>query len=142
MPRRFALLAASIALAFSARVFADAPVIKAGDELAICGDSITEQRIYSVFMEDYLLMCKPAEKVRSIQFVHEAVQAQQGFETPFIKSFVVNIPTVAALYDDPEKATLEQLVSVGEKKDHRLFDTAASLVTPVHHTIKISPAAK
>jgi lysophospholipase L1-like esterase len=424
MPRRFALLAASIALAVSARVFADAPVVKAGDELAICGDSITEQKIYSVFMEDYLLMCKPVENVRSIQFgwsgdttwgfvankldndvlrfhptvattcfgmndggynklndaaaekyrtntqtiidkmkaagvhsiiigspgcvgdelkgkavaadvynqtlaslrdidkqlaekngvifadvyspmmdvktkaqakygaayqvaghdgihpaenghlvmayaflkamgfdgnigtftvdlssnkatvtdghkladenvkdgeisidsdrypfcftgdptqsnattgiieffpfnqdlnrltlivknapadkmtvtwgkaskdfssadlakginlaaefldnpfseqfakVHEAVKAQQVFETPFIKSFVVNIPSVEPLFDDPEKALLEQVISGGEKKDHQLFDTAASLVTPVHHTIKISPAAK
>jgi lysophospholipase L1-like esterase len=30
-----------------------------GDFVAICGDSITEQKMYSVFIEDYLLMCKP-----------------------------------------------------------------------------------
>jgi lysophospholipase L1-like esterase len=36
------------------------PLIQPNDSLAICGDSITEQKIYSVFMEDYLLMCQPA----------------------------------------------------------------------------------
>lgn len=31
-----------------------------GDTLVLCGDSITEQRIYTVLIEDYLLMCQPA----------------------------------------------------------------------------------
>src|ERR1041385_2107107 len=33
--------------------------LKAGDRLAICGDSITEQKMYSRLMEDYLTMCVP-----------------------------------------------------------------------------------
>jgi lysophospholipase L1-like esterase len=37
------------------------------DTVAICGDSITEQRLYSVFMEDYLLMCQPAQMMRTVQ---------------------------------------------------------------------------
>ena len=32
------------------------------------GDSITEQRQYSVFIEDYLLMCKPVDNLRATQF--------------------------------------------------------------------------
>jgi lysophospholipase L1-like esterase len=36
--------------------------------VAVIGDSITEQRQYSVFMEDYLLMCQPAAGVRATQF--------------------------------------------------------------------------
>ena len=32
------------------------------DFVAICGDSITEQKLYSVFIEDYLLMCQPADE--------------------------------------------------------------------------------
>ncbi len=36
-----------------------APVIRNGDVLAVCGDSITEQKVYSVYLEDYLLMCQP-----------------------------------------------------------------------------------
>src|SRR5437762_11615935 len=41
---------------------------KENDTLAICGDSITEQKLYSVFIEDYLLMCRPDLNVRSMQF--------------------------------------------------------------------------
>lgn len=33
--------------------------LKPGDRLAICGDSITEQRMYSRILEDYLTMCAP-----------------------------------------------------------------------------------
>ena len=36
-----------------------------GDYVAIVGDSITEQKQYSVFMEDYLLMCQPAADLRT-----------------------------------------------------------------------------
>src|SRR5215510_10827384 len=43
-------------------------LIKQDDFLAICGDSITEQKQYSVFIEDYLLMCRPDLKTRSMQF--------------------------------------------------------------------------
>src|SRR6266404_7212817 len=31
--------------------------LKRGDRLAICGDSITEQKMYSRIIEDYLTMC-------------------------------------------------------------------------------------
>jgi lysophospholipase L1-like esterase len=43
-------------------------VLKMGDRLAICGDSITEQRMYSRLMEDYLTMCVPQLKVSVRQF--------------------------------------------------------------------------
>lgn len=42
--------------------------LKAGDYVAIIGDSITEQKQYSVFIEDYLLMCKPQADLRTTQF--------------------------------------------------------------------------
>ena len=35
--------------------------IQPNDSIMIGGDSITEQHIYSAFMEDYLLMCQPTE---------------------------------------------------------------------------------
>ncbi len=38
------------------------------DAVAICGDSITQQKLYSVYMEDYLLMCKPKSNVHAMQF--------------------------------------------------------------------------
>src|SRR5579862_8722953 len=34
-------------------------MLRHGDRLAICGDSITEQKKYSRIMEDYLTMCVP-----------------------------------------------------------------------------------
>lgn len=34
-------------------------LLKVGDRLAICGDSITEQRMYSQIMETYLTVCVP-----------------------------------------------------------------------------------
>src|ERR1043166_3229050 len=34
-------------------------LLKSGDRLAICGDSITEQKMYSRLIEDYLTMCVP-----------------------------------------------------------------------------------
>lgn len=42
--------------------------LRPGDLVAVCGDSITEQRLYSLFIEDYLLMCQPALKVDVVQF--------------------------------------------------------------------------
>ena len=57
---RFCLaLVACFALA---RPAAAEAVMKAGDYVAIIGDSITEQKLYSLYMEDYLLMCQPARR--------------------------------------------------------------------------------
>jgi lysophospholipase L1-like esterase len=42
--------------------------LQAGDMVAICGDSITSQKQYSVFIEDYLLMCQPQTKLQAMQF--------------------------------------------------------------------------
>src|SRR4051812_39360045 len=42
--------------------------LKDSDFLAICGDSITEQKLYSVYMQDYLLMCRPKPNLHAMQF--------------------------------------------------------------------------
>src|SRR5688572_18976350 len=42
--------------------------LKPGDHVAVIGDSITEQRLYSLYIEDYLLMCKPQPDLRATQF--------------------------------------------------------------------------
>ena len=44
------------------------PIVKPNDLLGIIGDSITEQKLYPVFIEDYLVMCKPVPNVWAIQF--------------------------------------------------------------------------
>jgi lysophospholipase L1-like esterase len=43
-------------------------VLKRGDRLAICGDSITEQKRYSRLLEDYLTVCVPELNVTVRQF--------------------------------------------------------------------------
>ena len=43
-------------------------LLKEGDRLAIIGDSITEQKMYSRIIEDYLTVCVPQLKVTARQF--------------------------------------------------------------------------
>src|SRR5689334_14909324 len=43
-------------------------LLKKDDRLAICGDSITEQKMYSRIMEDYLTMCVPELNVTVRQY--------------------------------------------------------------------------
>jgi lysophospholipase L1-like esterase len=46
---------------------ADEGGLQKGDLLAICGDSITSQKGYSRFIEEYLLMCRPVDGVQAMQ---------------------------------------------------------------------------
>jgi len=66
------LTMASAAMAAPAR---DLARLQKGDFVAICGDSITEERIYSVYIQDYLLMCQPAAKLRTLQAGWDGEQA-------------------------------------------------------------------
>jgi lysophospholipase L1-like esterase len=43
-------------------------VLQKGDRLAICGDSITEQRMYSQIMETYLTVCVPELEIAVRQY--------------------------------------------------------------------------
>ncbi len=43
-------------------------MLKAGDFVAICGDSITAQCLYSQYIEDYLVLCQPAPGLQAQQF--------------------------------------------------------------------------
>jgi len=54
------------------------PLIEKGDRLAICGDSITEQRLYSVLIETYLTACLPEMEVSCRQYGWSGEQAE-GF---------------------------------------------------------------
>ncbi len=59
----FTLVLVSVAVPLRATL-----VLQPNDMVAICGDSITEQKLYSVFLEDYFLMCQPAAGLRCAQF--------------------------------------------------------------------------
>ncbi len=49
--------------------------LKRGDRLAICGDSITEQKMYSRIMETYLTVCAPDLQITVRQFGWSGEQA-------------------------------------------------------------------
>lgn len=66
MKRRAAVLFLTMAVALAA--FAGEAKIRDGDFVAVIGDSITQQRLYSVVIEEYLLMCQPAARLRAMQF--------------------------------------------------------------------------
>ncbi len=65
--KTFWLVVFSVALGGQATAVAK-ELVESGDVVAVIGDSITEQKQYSVFMEDYLLMCQPADKLQVSQF--------------------------------------------------------------------------
>ena len=71
--------------------------LKDGDKVAIIGDSITEQKLYSVYMEDYLLMCKPVAGVQSVQFGWGGETAP-GFNGRIENDCLVFQPTIATTY--------------------------------------------
>lgn len=43
-------------------------VVQSGDRIAICGDSITAQKIYSAYVEAYILACSGIENVKCFNF--------------------------------------------------------------------------
>ena len=58
---------------------ADDAVLQPKDYVGVVGDSITEQKKYSVFIEDYLVMCQPAPQVTQTQFGWSG-ETSWGFE--------------------------------------------------------------
>src|SRR3982751_3581206 len=64
--------------------------LKEGDFVAIAGDSITEQKQYSVYIEDYLLMCKPQGDLRAMQL---------GWSGETSWGFLSKMPTQALRFD-------------------------------------------
>ncbi len=62
------VVAAAVAIGVPAARAAGAPVLKKGDRVAIVGDSITEQKLYSVAVEVYLLTAVPELDLKAMQF--------------------------------------------------------------------------
>jgi lysophospholipase L1-like esterase len=67
-----------------------------GDFLAVCGDSITEQKLYSRFIEEYLLMCQPTSNLRIMQL---------GWNGETSWGFLTKMPTEAMRFD-PSAVTI------------------------------------
>jgi lysophospholipase L1-like esterase len=71
-------------------------LLQAGDRMAICGDSITEQKNYSVVLEDYLVMCKPAANLTTAQFGWGG-ETTWGFAPRIASDVLWFKPTVASV---------------------------------------------
>jgi len=68
-------------------------LLKKGDRVAIVGDSITEQKLYSKYMELYLLACVPQFELTTFQFGWGGERAP-GFARRMENDFVPWKPTV------------------------------------------------
>ena len=89
-----ALVLIALVSSSSLRPAVAADGLKPGDYVAVIGDSITEQRLYSMFIEDYLLMCKPQLDLRATQFGWGGETAP-GFAGRMANDCLVFKPTVA-----------------------------------------------
>jgi lysophospholipase L1-like esterase len=69
-------------------------LLKKGDRLAICGDSITEQKLYSVLLESYLTACLPEFEVTCRQYGWSGEQAA-GFLARMKNDVLRFHPTIA-----------------------------------------------
>lgn len=69
-------------------------ILKKGDRLAICGDSITEQKMYSRIMEDYLTMCVPELQIEVRQYGWSGERAP-GFLARMTNDCLRFKPTIA-----------------------------------------------
>jgi lysophospholipase L1-like esterase len=58
----------NVAVLLAGASLAAEPVLKKGDRLAIIGDSITEQKLYSKYIETCLLACYPELEIQCFQF--------------------------------------------------------------------------
>jgi lysophospholipase L1-like esterase len=71
-------------------------ILKEGDRLAIIGDSITEQKMYSRIIETYLTVCVPELKITARQFGWSGETAE-GFVQRMTNDCLRFNPTVATL---------------------------------------------
>jgi len=90
MKRLSFLLVLILSLATSIR----AEQLQKGDYVAVIGDSITEQRKYSLFIEEYLTMCQPALELKQTQFGWSG-ETSWGFEARMKNDMLRFKPTVA-----------------------------------------------
>jgi lysophospholipase L1-like esterase len=87
-------------------------LLQPGDRLAICGDSITEQKMYSRIMEDYLTVCVPDLHVTVRQYGWSGERAP-GFLARMTNDCLRFRPTIATTcygMNDHEYRTYEDRI--------------------------------
>ena len=87
-------LATVLAIAFAPARATGAGLLPQGARLAIIGDSITEQKLYTKFMEAYLLACAGRSDVKVFQFGWSGERAD-GFAARLANDLAPFAPTVA-----------------------------------------------
>ncbi|HQX51426.1 MAG TPA: SGNH/GDSL hydrolase family protein [Planctomycetaceae bacterium] len=90
---RICLYLSVLLVTLSSAASAEDLVLKKGDRLAIIGDSITEQKLYSKFIETYLLACHPELDIQCFQFGWGGERAP-GFASRMENDLVPWKPTV------------------------------------------------
>src|SRR5262245_47860222 len=89
-----ASLAAALAVFLAPIRAAGADLLPDGARLAIIGDSITEQKLYTKYMEAYLLACAGRSDVKVFQFGWSGEKAD-GFAARLANDLAPFQPTVA-----------------------------------------------
>jgi hypothetical protein len=110
----FSLLAALSALA---PLRADL-LLQPNDLVAVTGDSITEQKRYSVLIEDYLLMCQPAAGLNALQLGSGGAGAYVGgMRAPFnLAPFHPQVATMLYGMNDGQYQPLNEPMAAGFRK--------------------------
>ncbi|MDX1948186.1 MAG: SGNH/GDSL hydrolase family protein [Pirellulaceae bacterium] len=96
MRRWFALLFVVTSLLLDHIAAAADPVLKAGDRVAIVGDSITEQKLYSKYVEAYLLASSGVPDLKMFQYGWSGERAD-GFANRLENDCASFGPTVVTL---------------------------------------------
>lgn len=93
-------------------------LLRHGDRLAICGDSITEQKMYSRLMEDYLTVCVPELEIRVRQYGWSGERAD-GFLARMTNDCLRFKPTIATTcygMNDHEYRSYEERIGRAYRK--------------------------
>ena len=87
-------------------------ILRHGDHVAICGDSITEQKMYSRIMETYLTMCVPELDVTVRQFGWSGEKAPEFLArmTNDVLRFEPTVATTCYGMNDHEYRTYEDRI--------------------------------
>lgn len=157
----FAMEAPPLPPELSAYQLAPAPqpaglLLKKGDRIAICGDSITEQKRYSVILETYLTACLPELEITCRQYGWSGEQAG-GFLKRMESDVLRFKPTFATTcygmndfryvpYNEPIAAEYRKnetaMVQAFKKAGTRVLLGSSGIIDTVPHWVKTASGNK
>ena len=131
-------------------------LLKKGDRLAICGDSITEQKQYSLILETYLTACLPELEITARQYGWSGEQAG-GFIKRMENDVFRFKPTIATscygmndfryvpfdqkIADEYQK-NLTTIAQAFKKSDARFVLGSSGIIDSVPHWVKNAAGTK